>query len=225
MIVADARSRLTPEDLDLVVRCLAELAGSRRDAEQRLSTEGLDDGLDDPALGPHLLRAALPGPSPSLLFYVLVRRALVLQEVTEREVADYVAALLREFAERGRAYKASTHDDATHHYLVDIVADLSSAHGERAFKVAAHLGNYSLWFAGLYPDRVEALRLRRGGPDLSYYDELGSRGFAEASDHRLASRTGMGPLFRTAAERYPEIRRAVNQVSSQLAMRGRPLAA
>ena len=46
MIVADARSRLTPQDLDLVVCCLAELAGSRRDAEQRLATEGLDDGLD-----------------------------------------------------------------------------------------------------------------------------------------------------------------------------------
>lgn len=225
MIVADARSRLTPEDLDLVVQCLAELLGSRNDAEHRLATQGLDEGLDDPALGARLLRAALPGPSPSLLFYVLIRRALLEQEIAEREIADYVAALLREFAGRGRAFRPSTHDDATHHYLVDIVADLSSAQGERAFKVAAHLGNYSLWFAGLYPDRVEALRLRRGGPDLSYYDDLGSRGYAEASDHRLAGRAGLAPLFRTAADRYPEIRRAVNQVSHQLAMRGRPLAA
>lgn len=225
MIVADARSRLTPADLELVIQCLAELAGSRLDAERRLAADGLDDGLDEPDLGLQLLRAAMPGPSPSLLFYVLVRRALLQQEVAEREVADYIAALLREFAARGRAWKPSTHDDATHHYLVDIVNDLSSASGERAFRVAAHLGNYSLWFSGLYPDRVEALRVRRGGPALSYYDDLGSRGFAEASDHRLAGRTGLGPVLRTAAERYPDIRRAVNLVSNQLAMRGRPLAA
>lgn len=225
MIVADARSRLTPEDFDLVVRCLAEPAGDRGAAERRLATAGLDHGLDEPALGPRLLRAAMPGPSPSLLFYVLIRQALLQHGVTEREMADYVAALLREFAGRDRAWKTSTHDDATHRYLVDIVTDLSGATGERAFKVAVHLGNYSLWFAGLYPDRVEALRVRRGGPDLSYYDDLGSRGYAEASDHRLAGRTGLAPVLRTAAERYAAIRQAVNLVSHQLAMRGRPLAA
>lgn len=225
MIVADARSRLTAEDLELVVRCLAEVMGRRQAAEERLARAGLDDGLDEPELGMRLLQSRMPGPSPSLLFYVLVRRALLLQGVEERELADYVAALLREFAARGRAWKPSTHDDATHHYLVDIVADLSSSTGERVFRVATHLGNYSLWFSGLYPDRVEALRIRRGGPDLRYYDDLGCRGYAEASDHRLAGRTGLAPLLRTAAERYPDIRRAVNLVSNQLAMRGRPLAA
>jgi hypothetical protein len=225
MIVADARSRLTPADLELVVCCLTELMGQRRAAEDRLARAGLDEGLDEPELGVRLLQCRMPGPSPSLLFYVLIRRALVQQGVDERELADYVAALLREFAARGRAWKPSTHDDATHHYLVDIVADLSSCTGERAFRVAAHLGNYSLWFSGLYPDRVEALRVRRGGPDLSYYDDLGSRGYAEASDHRLAGRTGLAPVLRLAAERYPDLRRAVNLVSNQLAMRGRPLAA
>lgn len=225
MIVADARSRLTAEDLELVITCLAHEAGGRREAEAQLAAGGLDEGLDTPGLGPRLLRAALPGPSPSLLFYVLARHALVREGIEARDLADYVAALLREFAARGRAWRPSRHDDATHHYLVDIIGDLATASGERAFRVAVHLGNYSLWFAGLYPDRVEAVRIRRGGPDLAYYDELGSRGYAEASDHRLAGRTGLAPLLRAAADRYPDIRRAVNQVSRQLALRDRPLAA
>jgi len=225
MIVADARTRLTSADLDLVIRCLADLLGDQRAAESRLTSDGLDAGLDDPGLAPRLLAATIPGPSPSLLFYVLARHALVRQGIHEREMADYVAALLREFADRGRAHRPSSHDDCDHHYLVDIVADLSASTGERAFKVAVHLGNYSLWFAGLYPDRVEAQRVRRGGPTLTYYDDLGTRGFAEASDHRLAERTGLAPVFRTAAGHYSDIRRAVNEVSNQLAMRGRPLAA
>lgn len=225
MIVADARSRLTPSDLDLVIACLADRLGGRQEAEARLSTEGMDAGLDDPDLPPRLLSSGMPGPSPSLLFYVLARRALVQHGITAREMADYVAALLREFADRRRSHRPSTHDDADHHYLVDIVADLSSASGERAFRVAVHLGNFSLWYAGLYPDRVEAQRIRRGGPDLAYYDGLGSRGFAEASDHRLAGRTGLAGVLRTAADRYPDVRRAVNQVSHQLALRGGRLAA
>jgi hypothetical protein len=225
MIVADARTRLTSADLDLVIRCLADLLGNQRAAESRLTSNGLDAGLDDPGLAPRLLAAALPGPSPSLLFYVLARQALVRQGIRDREMADYVAALLREFADRGRAHRPSSHDDCDHHYLVDIVADLSASTGERAFKVAVHLGNYSLWLSGLYPDRVEAQRIRRGGPNLTYYDDLGTRGFAEASDHRLAERTGLAPVLRIAAGHYPDIRRAVNEVSNQLAMRGRPLAA
>lgn len=225
MIVADARSRLTPSDLELLVACLADLLGSAHVAEDRLASHGVDEGLDVPGLAARLLAAAMPGPSPSLLFYVLVRQALLQREVADREIADYIAALLREFATGGRAWRASTHDDADHRYLVDIVADLSASTGERSFKVAVHLGNYALWLAGLYPDRVEAQRIRRGGPGLTYYDDLGSRGFAEASDHRLADRTGLAPVLRIASERYPDLRRAVNQVSNQLAMRGRPLAA
>jgi len=221
MIVADARSRLTRQDLDLVIGALAEPAGDRHAAEARLAREGLDAGLDDPGLPGRLLAGAMPGPSPSLLFYVLVRRALLAQGVMDRELADYVAALLREFADRRRAHHPSAHDDADHHYLVDIVADLSASTGERAFRMAVHLGNYALWFAGLFPERVEAQRLRRGGPGLAYYDNLGCRGFAEASDHWLAGRTRLAPVLRTAADQYPAIRRAVNGVSAQLGLRGK----
>jgi len=41
-----------------------------------------------------------------------------------------------------------------------------------------HLGNYSLWLAGLFPDYIAARRSRKGGPDLPYYDELGRQDFA-----------------------------------------------
>jgi len=88
MIVADARTRLTSADLDLVIRCLADLLGDQRAAESRLTSDGLDAGLDDPGLAPRLLAAAMPGPSPSLLFYVLARRALVRQGILDREMAD-----------------------------------------------------------------------------------------------------------------------------------------
>ena len=211
VIKADARSRITREDLELVGSCLGTRSAPR----------SLDQVLDRREIARFLLAATLPGPSPSLLFYVLVRHALLDVGVRDPSVADYFAAVIREFGNRQRATRIGRHDDHDHHYLVDILADLAAASGERQFKVSVHLGNYALWLAGLFPERIAAQRIRRGGPDVSYYENLGGRGFAEASEHRLAGQVGLEEILRTAAERAHEIRIALNQVSQQLVLRSR----
>ena len=216
MITADARSRITPHDL--------ELLGSRSGPGLSLS-RGLDAELDRREVAAFLLSAALPGPSPSLLFYVLVRHSLLDVGVEDPSVADYFAALLREFGVGQRATRIKNVDDQDHHYLVDILADLAASTGDRQFLVSAHLGNYALWLSGVFPERVAAQQLRRGGPDLSYYESLGGRGYAEASEHQLAERTGLEEVLRTAAERVHELRVALNRVSAQLDLRSSRLAA
>lgn len=219
MITADARSRLTQQDLELVAACLGGSGAAR------LPAGSLDAVLERPELPMFLLGASLPGPSPSLLFYVLVRRSFLDAGIDDAEVADYHAALLREFGVRSRATRVDDVDDHEHEYIVDILADLDRATGERVFKVWVHLGNYALWLAGVFPERIAAQRIRRGGPDLSYYDTLGERGFAEASEHRLAGRSGLDDVLRTTAERFREVRTALNRVSALLDLRSSRLAA
>ncbi|MGQ0702161.1 MAG: hypothetical protein ACT4PM_03390 [Gemmatimonadales bacterium] len=211
MITADARSRLTREDLELLGSCFGT----------RSVPTHLDQVLDRREIASYLLTATMPGPSPSLLFYVLVRHALLDVGVRDPSVADYFAAVIREFGIRQRANRVDDLDDHDHHYLVDILADLAAASGARQFKVSVHLGNYALWLAGLFPERIAAQRIRRGGPDVSYYESLGGRGFAEASEHRLAEQVGLEEILRTAAERAHEIRVALNQVSDHLVLRSR----
>jgi hypothetical protein len=219
VITADARSRITPEDLEL----LGSALGTR--GEQRLAEESLDAILDRPEIAVFLLSAKLPGPSPSLLFYVLVRHSMLDVGVDDPTVADYFAAMLRDFGIRQRATRVDDVDDHDHHYLVDILADHSNSTGDRHFKVCVHLGNYALWMSGLFPDRIAARRVRRGGPGLDYYETLGSRGYAEASEHLLAERTGLDEILRTAAERTRDVRVALNKVSSKLVLRSSRLAA
>src|SRR5881396_3739511 len=88
--------------------------------------------------------------------------------------------------------------------------------GERAFLLRAHLGNYSLWLAGLFPDYIAARRSRKGGPDLPYYDELGRQGFRLAAQHRLAEHLGVATIYRSAAERFPTLRVAFNRLSDRV---------
>ena len=218
MIRANARSRLTPGDLQLVVLLLSRGSAHRRAAlERRLKAEGPDALLDAPELAERLLAVrTILVPSEVLFFYVLVRHALRGAAIDDRELADYLAAMLLDFGRRDRAWRVDWNDDQRHRYLADILLDLEASDGDRRFRVMVHLGNYALWLAGLFPDYIAARHLRKGGPDVTYYDALGRRGFALASDHTLADRYGLDGVLRTAAERFPSLRGALNGLSDRL---------
>src|SRR2546428_8474681 len=142
----------------------------------------------------------ISAPSPALFPYVAVLHTLRAAGVDDRELADYLAALLLEFGDHDRHVRIRRSDDETYHYLVDMVEDLMGLDdaGERAFLLRAHLGNYSLWLAGLFPDYIAARRSRKGGSDLPYYDELGRQGFRLAPQHPPAGRFWVGSVFPAA---------------------------
>ena len=218
MIRANTRGRLTAADLQLVILLLSRGSAHRRAyLERRLATEGPDPLLDAPDLLERLLTVrTMLVPSEALFFYVLTRHALRGAGIDDRDLSDYLAAMLLEFGQRDRAWRIDWNDDQSHRYLVDILADLEASAGDRRFRVMAHLGNHALWLAGLFPDYIAARHLRKGGPDVTYYDALGRRGFGMASDHELAGEYGLVAVFRTVAERFPSVRGALNGVSDRL---------
>lgn len=179
MVLANLRERLTTADIELVVRVLSRGDEDRRAALlARAGEQGVEVLLDAPELVERLRRLpSLTTPSPALFIYVVVRSALRAVGIDDARLSDYVGALLLGFGLRDRAYRIAEYDDELYRYLVDIVADVEAASGRRAFLLRAHLGNYSLWLAGLFPDYVLALRERKGGPALDYYEEMGARGF------------------------------------------------
>lgn len=218
MIVADTRGHLESSDLQLVLLLLAGgSAVARARWERRLEREGPGPLLDAPELAERLLAVrTLLAPSEALFLYVMVRHALRTEGVDDADLADYLAALLLAFGQRDRAWRVDWNDDQRHRYLVDIVADLEATEGDRRFKVMAHLGNYALWLAGVFPDYIAARRVRRGGPGLGYYDSLGRRGYALAADHALADQLGLEAVFRTAAERFHVVRGALTALSDRV---------
>src|SRR2546426_576665 len=170
MILANVRGRLRGADFRLVVLALArgDPAVAAR-AERRLLAEGPDALLDEPGLLEGLLALrSLVVPSPPLFTYVAVRHTLLAAGVDDRDLADYLAALLLEFGQHNRHARigggGGVSDDQTYNYLVDIVSDLSQEPegAERGFLLQAHLGNYSLWLARLFPDYIPAPRPRGG---------------------------------------------------------------
>jgi hypothetical protein len=218
MIFANVRHSLTRDDAQLAVRLLARGSGEAQEAaEATLRNDGIDGVLDDPALLGALMehplgsRASLP-----LFCYVVVRNALLRAGEADRALADYTAAIVLHFGVRDGATRISAADDEQYDTLAALLRDADGPDPRRAFLVRAHLGNYALWISGLYPDRIEQRRWRRGGPDLEYYEEMGRRGFLLAADHRLAQEHGMAALFQVVAERFGRVRVALNAVSDAM---------
>lgn len=218
MILADVRSRLGREDAQLAVRLVARGSGRAQDAaEGLLADRGLDPLLDDPRLLEGLLESRQGAHASLPLFcYVVVRHALRAAGEDERQLADYLAAIVLAFGIRQRATRIADHDDETYDTLASLGEAVEARDGSRSFMARAHLGNYALWLSGLFPDHIEQRRWRRGGPDLGYFEAMGSKGFRLAADHRLASEHGMVAVFDAAAERFPRLRRALNGVSDRL---------
>ena len=192
------------------------LALGGESGEETLRLHGLDGLLDDPRLVRTLLQRGgiriIPAP---LLFYLLVRHALLEREIHDRQLADYTAAVLLEF---GRIRSPNAPSEGLPHtiYLADILMEIERARGEREFALRAHLGNMALWLGGVFPDLITSRVQRRGAPPMSYYDSLGAEGFRSAATMGTAIKHDLGGLFLQVADQFTNVRSALNGLSDAL---------
>ena len=223
MILANLRARFVSTDPDVIVELLSDGDGNRAQAVRgRMATDGIDALLDDPALAEKLSSTDhLTVPSPALFLYVAVRHALLGVGIDSSRLSDYLGALLLEFGLAKRAHRIALYDDASFEYLTDLLIHLGAHSDRREFLLRAHLGNYALWLAGIFPEYITARQRRKGGPGLSYFESLGARGFHLASDHRLARQFDLEDVFTAAADSFPALRVALNRVSDAWMFPGR----
>ncbi|HTD85837.1 MAG TPA: hypothetical protein VK850_04610, partial [Candidatus Binatia bacterium] len=101
-------------------------------------------------------------------------------------------------------------------YFVDMLAALRTADDITSFFMRAHMGNYSLFLSGVFPDCIRMRSERKGAPDIRYYEEIGRSSFRAASDHRLAYKYDVAEIFNTLSERFQTTRRALNDLGDRL---------
>ena len=151
--------------------------------------EARDLILDDEALLHALLeRLGCLRVSSRFYFYILVRQVLRRSDIQDRAVADYVAEVLAEFSRAERARCVVPGQATPLDYFFEMLAALQTADDHTSFFIRVHIGNHSLFLAGVFPDRIRFRAEARGSPDLRYYEGLGRTQYRVASDHRLARR-------------------------------------
>jgi hypothetical protein len=97
-----------------------------------------------------------------------------------------------------------------------MLAALQTADDTTSFYLRAHMGNQSLFFSGIFPDRIRFRAEVRGFPDLRYYEAVGKSSYRAASDHRLARKYDLARVFDVLADRFHVTRRALNDLGERL---------
>jgi hypothetical protein len=216
MILPTIRASLSRSDAQQLVHLLGrENPEAAEAARLRLEESGIGSLLDDPRVQNALLTETDVSIAPPVIFYVLVRQALLEGGIDDENTSDYVASMLVSFGQAGRAYRISEADDTEFHYLTDMISELRSADGRRRFLLSVHMGDFALWMSGLFPDYLEARTRRKGAPPISYFEELGATGYRGASESLEAGELGMDSVLMGVANQFSAVRTALNRISDR----------
>ncbi len=217
MIKANCRDRFTAADFDFVVKALA---ASEKDSvslvELLTDEEARDSILDHPRLFQTILEDGAPlSISPQLYFYILIRHVLKETGLNDRGMSDYVASLLERFSQTARMKSPADGRATPIQYVSDMLVALQTATPVQTFLIRAHVGNYALFIAGIFPATVQS-RAERGAPDVGFYENVGSANYKAAASHRVARTAALTGIYEQLAESFHDVRLALNRLSDSL---------
>ena len=217
MIRANCRERFTAADFEFIIRTLARSQSDHVSIVDLLSdAETLDSILDHP----RLVDAILSHPvqlriSSQFYFYVLARHVLCQAAINDRKLCDYVASLLETFSRASQLQRPDNIGNQAHEYICDMLIALQRVTREQAFLLRAHIGNYSLFISGIFHENAQRRR-DRGGPDLKFYEQIGRTNYQLLAAHETARRCELNDVFAGLADRFHDVRLALNELSDRL---------
>jgi hypothetical protein len=216
VIRANCRERFTAADFDFVVSTLARSSTDQVSLVDLLSdAETRDSVLDNPRLVHAILsNAGHLRISSQFYFYVLARHVLQQAGIRDRRLCDYVASLLEAFS-RASVLRAPHNAEPIEEYISDMLIALRRVTPEQAFLLRAHVGNYSLFVSGIFHENMQRRRLR-GGPDVKFYEQIGRTNYQLLASHATARRCELDQVFEELADRFCDVRCALNRLSDQL---------
>jgi hypothetical protein len=218
MIRANCRERFTASDFDFVVRTLARSQPDHVSLVDLLSdSETRDSVLDNPRLVEAILcHAGQLSISSQFYFYVLARHVLREAGINDRKLCDYIASLLETFSRiSGMQASPDLVQARGRQYISDMLIALTRATPEQAFLLRAYVGNYSLFISGIFHENTQRRSLR-GAPDLNFYEQVGRTNYQMLSTHATARRCELSDIYEELAERFRDVRLALNRLADQL---------
>src|SRR2546430_15554382 len=92
---------------------------------------------------------------------------------------------------------------------------LSRATQDEAFLLRAHVSNYSLFISGIFHENTQRRSLR-GAPDIGFYEQIGRNNYQLVASHETARRCELTDVFAGLADRFHDVRLALNELSDRL---------
>ena len=156
------------------------------------------------------------------LFFELIGRNYGEVGVRSPEVQGYVATMLTEFCDLDNLYKIH---DASGRPLADVGEMLlesdpvygPAASFDRERQVRKHIGDYSLFFTGMFPESLNSSRLRRSRMEsLVDFVKAGKESYYIVSKFEHFEYKKVAPLFARLSEEFEKCVYGLNMVKNDL---------
>ena len=123
-------------------------------------------------------------------------RERAIKLLRDATMAEYLANMISVFTCSSRMFKVQDGDSESYYYLFDLIETLQKSDPVRQYKIYCHIGNYSLFLTGLFPEFVEhQYRYRRQLVDDHFYVGFGKTYYGLASDHHMARYNELATVF------------------------------
>ena len=131
--------------------------------------------------------------------------------VADDDAAGYLAGMLTRFARTENLYPRGTAMPRLE-TVVDMLLEIQHLwrddtpdfRPEHEVNVRRHIGDYTLFMTGLFPERVER------ASSMSYYVSEGKRAYRFVSEHQRSRRSSDAAPYRRLAERFEGYMRALD---------------
>ena len=149
--------------------------------------------------------------------------------VRSAEVQSYVATLLSEFCETENLYKIKSVDGRTLCDVGEMLLESDPVYGpapsfDRERQVRKHIGDYALFFSGMFPESLNGARLRRSRMEsLVDFVRAGKESYYIVSKFEHFEYAKVAPLFRRMSQEFEQLVYGLNQVKNELEEMQHPL--
>ncbi|HXW13187.1 MAG TPA: hypothetical protein VEN79_01655 [Terriglobia bacterium] len=155
-------------------------------------------------------------------FQELVARNYGEVGVRNSEVQAYVSNLLTEFCEAENLYKLKDENGEPLHDVGAMLLAADPVYGsapsfDRERQVRKHIGDYSLFFTGMWPEALNRFRLRRARMEgLIDFVRAGKESYFIVSKFEHFEYAKVAPLFRRMSLDFEQLVYGLNQVKNDL---------
>jgi hypothetical protein len=147
----------------------------------------------------------------------------------DQQLSQYVASMLTEFTEAERLFTIRNAAGRPLDDVGEMLLEADPVFGEapsfdRERQVRKHIGDYTLFFMGMFPEAINRWRLRRARlENFVDFMRAGKESYFIVSKFEHFEYAKVAPLFAKLAAHFEECVYGLNQVKNDLAERQHPI--
>ncbi|MFB6356275.1 MAG: hypothetical protein ABEJ65_07150 [bacterium] len=135
----------------------------------------------------------------------------------DHRLIEYLVSMLRDFVETESLFQLPIDDEDRYRYFMDMIEKALESDKQESFKIFCHIGNYSLFLTGVFPDWIQHRHEFKNRPlDLDSYREYGVTYFQRAAKHDMAERWELDDVLTKLHRGYDVARGGLNLIFREL---------